>query len=129
MRSRWHSWRAIGELVPVIGPILGAVPTLTVALFHSTSQFWSVFVMAVLLQKTENLFLVPRLMGRRVRVSPLSIFIAFMIGASLLGIVGAVMAIPVAAILQVTLDEVFFSPRERRLHLGRHGALPAIKDS
>lgn len=113
----------VGELVPVIGPILGSIPTLTVALFQSSWQFWSVLALAVLLQKFENLFLVPRLMGRRVQVSPLWVFISFMIGGTLLGIIGAVMAIPAAAILQVTLEEAFVAPRERRLQRGRPGAL------
>jgi predicted PurR-regulated permease PerM len=75
------------------------------------------------LQKAENLFIVPRVMSRKVSISPLAVFIAFMIGASLLGIVGAIMAIPVAAIAQVAFDEVFVSRRERRQDLDRAGTL------
>lgn len=62
-------------------------------------------------------------MARNVEISPLSAFIAFMIGATLLGIVGALMAIPMAAIARVTFEEMFVSRRERRLDIERAGTL------
>jgi predicted PurR-regulated permease PerM len=113
----------IGEMVPVIGPIVGAVPTLCIAILHSRWQFWSVLAMAIVFQKLENFFIAPRVMSRKVKISPLAVFIAFMIGGSLLGIIGAVMAIPVAAIVQVAFDEVFVARRERRQDVGRPGTL------
>jgi predicted PurR-regulated permease PerM len=114
---------AVGEMVPVIGPILGAVPALAIAILASRWQFWSVLAFAVLLQKFENLFIAPRVMSKKVEVSPLAIIIAFMIGGTLLGIVGAIMAIPVVAILQVTFEEAFVLRRERRQDLDRAGTL------
>lgn len=114
---------AVGELVPVIGPTIGAVPALAMALLHSRWQFWSYLVFAVVLQKVENLFIVPRVMSRKVAISPLAVFIAFMIGASLLGVLGAIMAIPVAAVVQVAFDEAFVRRRERRQDLERPGTL------
>lgn len=114
---------AIGEMVPVIGPILGAVPALAIAVLQSPWQFWSVLIFAVVLQKFENLFIAPQVMSRKVAISPLAVFIAFMMGASLLGIVGAIMAIPAAAILQVAFEEVFVARRERRLDSDRAGTL------
>jgi predicted PurR-regulated permease PerM len=114
---------AIGELVPVIGPTLGAVPALAIALLHSPWQFWSVLVFAIVLQKVENLFIVPRVMSRKVSISPLAVFIAFMIGASVLGLIGAILAVPVAAIVQVAFEEAFVRPRERRRDLERPGTL------
>jgi len=113
----------IGEMVPVIGPILGATPALAIALLHSRWQFWSVLVMAVLLQKAENLFIAPRVMAHKLSISPLAVFIAFMMGASVLGIAGAIMAIPIAAIAQVTFEEMFVTRRERRQDVVRAGTL------
>ena len=113
----------VGEMVPVIGPILGATPSLAIALLLSRWQFWSVLTMAIVLQKLENLFIAPRIMSRKVSISPLAVFIAFMSGASLLGIIGAIMAIPVAAIVQVTWDEIFVARRERRQDVIRAGTL------
>jgi predicted PurR-regulated permease PerM len=114
---------AIGELIPAIGPTVGAIPVLAIALLQSPWQFWSYLVFAILLQKAENLFIVPRIMSKKVSISPLAVFIAFMIGASLLGIIGAIMAIPVAAIAQVAFDEAFVARRERRQDLDRAGTL------
>ena len=113
----------LGEMVPVLGPILGATPALAIAILHSRWQFWSVLVMAVVFQKAENLFIAPRVMSRKVSISPLAVFIAFMIGASVLGIAGAIIAIPVAAIVQVAFAEAFVSRRERRQDVDRAGTL------
>lgn len=114
---------AVGELVPMIGPTVAVIPALAIALLHSNWQFWAVLAFAVLSQKLENLVIVPRIMSKRMSISPLAIFIAFMIGASILGVVGAIIAIPVAAIVQVAFDEAFVSRRERRQDVDRAGTL------
>ncbi|HYO76428.1 MAG TPA: AI-2E family transporter, partial [Thermoanaerobaculia bacterium] len=114
---------AVGELIPVIGPTVGALPVLAIALLHSRWQFWSYLAFAFLLQKAENWFIVPRVMSKKVSISPLAVFIAFLIGGSLLGVIGAIMAIPIAAIIQVAFDEAFVSRRERRQDRDRAGTL------
>lgn len=114
---------AVGELVPVIGPIVGAIPALALALLDSRTLFWSVLVFTILLQKLENLFLVPRVMSNKIAVSPLAVFVAFLIGASVLGVVGAIIAVPVVAIIQVAWEEAFVARRERRLDAERPGTL------
>jgi len=113
----------IGEMVPVIGPIVGTAPALAIAILHSRWQFWSVLIMVLVMQKAENLFIAPRVMSRKVSVAPLAIFIAFMMGGAVLGIVGAIIAIPVAAIVQVAFDEAFVARRERRQDVDRAGTL------
>jgi predicted PurR-regulated permease PerM len=114
---------AVGELVPVIGPTIGAIPALAIAMLHSRWQFWSVLAFAIVLQKVENLLIVPRVMSRKVEVSPLAIFIAFMMGAALLGILGAIIAVPAAVIMQVVFEEAFVARRERRTDVDRAGTL------
>lgn len=114
---------AVGEMVPIIGPIIGAVPALAVAAFQSPWQFWAVLIFAVAVQQIENYLIVPRLMARRVSISPLAVFVAFMIGASLLGVIGAIMAIPAAAVVQVIFEESFVMRRERRQNADRPGTL------
>jgi predicted PurR-regulated permease PerM len=112
-----------GEMIPVIGPIVGAVPALAIAVLQSRWQFWSVLLMAVLFQKLENFLIAPRVMSRKVEISPLAVFIAVMLGAAVFGIIGALMAIPVAAIAQVAFEEVFVARRERRNDIARAGTL------
>ena len=114
---------AIGELIPMIGPTVGAIPALAIALLVSRWQFWAVLIFAVVLQKVENYLIVPRVMAKKVSISPLAVFIAFMIGASLLGVAGAIMAIPIAAIIQVAFEEAFVAQRERRQDVDRAGTL------
>jgi predicted PurR-regulated permease PerM len=113
----------IGAMVPVVGPIIGTAPALVVAILQSRWQFWSVLILAVVLAKIENLFVAPRVMSRRVRMSPLTAFVAFMVGGAVFGIIGALMAIPAAAVLQVIFDEVFVEQRERRMDRDRAGTL------
>lgn len=118
----------LGELVPVIGPICGTAPALAIALLQSRWQFWSVLALAIVFQKIENFLVAPRVIARKVRLSPLAVFIAFMVGGALLGIVGAIIAIPVAAILAVAYDEAFVAHRERRHDLLRAGVLLKRRD-
>jgi len=113
----------LGETVPVIGPIVATAPALAIAILHSPWQFWSVLILAIVLQKIENFFIVPRVMSRKVRISPLAVFIAFMIGGALLGVIGALLAVPVAAIVHVAFDEAFVAHRERRQDADRSGTL------
>src|SRR6266849_38806 len=112
-----------GEMVPVLGPIIGTAPALAIAILQSTWQFWSVLAMVLILQKSENLFIAPRIMSQKVLISPLAVFVAFLVGGALLGIVGALMAIPAAVIVQVAFEEVFIARRERRQDVSRAGTL------
>jgi predicted PurR-regulated permease PerM len=96
----------IGELIPVVGPILSAIPVLAVAATISLKKVLIVLAFVVLQQQLENHVLVPKIMSRQVGVSPVTVFVALLIGGSLLGIVGAILAIPTAAILQVVANEL-----------------------
>ena len=91
----------IGEMIPVVGPVLAAIPAIIVALTVSPALALGVTVFFVVQQQFENHVLVPKVMERQVGVSALVVIIALLIGGALLGIVGAILAVPTAAILQV----------------------------
>jgi predicted PurR-regulated permease PerM len=97
---------AIGEMIPVIGPILSAVPAIIVALTVSPPLALGVLVFFLIQQQFENHVLVPKVMERQVGISAVVVIIALLIGGSLLGIVGAILAVPTAAILQVLFEEL-----------------------
>jgi len=97
---------AIGELIPVVGPILAAVPAIAVAATVSYQKVILVVVFFVVQQQFENHVLVPKVMARQVGVSAVTVIVALLIGGKLLGIVGALLAVPSAAILQVLLTEM-----------------------
>ncbi|MHB9037882.1 MAG: AI-2E family transporter [Armatimonadota bacterium] len=97
---------AIGEVIPMVGPVAAAVPAILISLFGPTWQLVGVIIFFILLTQTENNFLAPKIMQKHVGLSPLLTIIALLSGATLLGIVGALLAIPVAAALQVLVREV-----------------------
>jgi predicted PurR-regulated permease PerM len=97
---------AIGELIPIVGPVLSAIPALGVAATVSANKVVFVLIFFVLQQQLENHVLVPKIMSRQVGVSAVTVISALLIGGSLAGIVGAILAVPTAAILQVVASEV-----------------------
>jgi predicted PurR-regulated permease PerM len=96
----------IGELIPMVGPILSAIPAIIVALTVSPGMALGVGAFFLAQQQFENHLLVPKLMERQVGVSAVTVIIALLVGGSLLGIVGALLAVPTAAVLQVIFDEL-----------------------
>ena len=96
----------IGELIPVVGPIVSAIPALIVAATISWNKALFVLIFFVVQQQFENHILVPKVMQRQVGVSPVVVILALLIGANLLGILGVLLAVPTAAILQVVFNEV-----------------------
>jgi predicted PurR-regulated permease PerM len=96
----------VGELIPVVGPILSAIPAVGVALTVSPATALFVGIFFLVQQQVENHVLVPKVMERQVGVSAGIVIIALLLGGSLLGIVGAILAVPTAAILQVVFQEL-----------------------
>jgi predicted PurR-regulated permease PerM len=96
----------VGEMIPVVGPLLAAIPAILVALTVSPTLALGVAVFYLLQQQFENHVLVPKVMERQVGVSATIVIIALLLGGSWLGIVGAILAVPTAAILQVIFEEL-----------------------
>jgi predicted PurR-regulated permease PerM len=97
---------ALGEMIPIVGPILAAIPAIAIASTVSMKKVLFVVIFFVLQQQLENHILVPKIMSRQVGVSPVTVIVSLLIGGSLLGIVGAILAVPTAAILQVVAGEL-----------------------
>jgi predicted PurR-regulated permease PerM len=100
----------IGEMIPIIGPVLSAIPAVAVAATISWQKALLVALFFFGQQQLENHVLVPKIMERQVGISAVTVIIALLIGGKLLGIVGAILAVPTAAILQVVVQE--FAPRD-----------------
>jgi predicted PurR-regulated permease PerM len=97
---------AVGELIPMVGPVLSAIPAVIVGFTVSPTMGIGVLVFFFIQQQIENHVLVPKVMERQVGVSAVVVVVALLIGGSLLGIVGAILAVPTAAILQVLIQEL-----------------------
>jgi predicted PurR-regulated permease PerM len=97
------------ELVPYVGPILGAIPPVLVALFTDPiSALWLVLLF-IGLQQLEGHVVAPQIFGHTLRINPLLVIFALLIGLQLYGVVGALVALPIAAVL-----------RETAVYLSRH---------
>ena len=91
------------ELIPYIGPVLGALPPILVALFEDPlSAIW-VALLFLAIQQLEGHVVAPQVFGHSLRVNPLLIIFALLFGGELYGVVGAFVALPVAAILRETV--------------------------
>src|SRR5207249_7147164 len=97
---------AVGETVPIIGPIIGGITAVTVAITQSPALALKVGIYFLILHQLEANILVPKIMERRVGVSPVTVMVALLIGGALWGLIGAILAIPTAAILSVAVDEL-----------------------
>jgi predicted PurR-regulated permease PerM len=103
---------AIGEMIPIVGPILSAIPAIAVAATLGVKKTIFVIIFFVIQQQLENHILVPKIMSRQVGLSAVTVIVSLLIGGSLLGIVGAILAVPTAAILQVIANEVLIDDPE-----------------
>jgi predicted PurR-regulated permease PerM len=108
------------EAVPLIGPLLGAIPAAVIALSIAPSKLVLVIVATLVIQQVENIVLVPRVMREAVGVNPFVSLLAIFAFSSLFGIAGALMAIPIVAILQLLLDRFVFHPAAMESEVSAH---------
>jgi predicted PurR-regulated permease PerM len=96
----------IGEMIPIVGPIIAAIPAIAVAFTVSPTLALGVAIFFFVQQQFENHVLVPKVMERQVGVSAAAVIVALLIGGTLLGVVGAILAVPSVAIVQVVFEEL-----------------------
>ena len=105
-------WAGVTEVIPFIGPWLGATPPVLLALFHSPgTALWVAFIYFAI-QQLENHILVPNIMGTTVGVHPLVVIFAILAGAQVGGIVGMLAVLPLVAMGKHTIN--FFDLRFSR---------------
>ena len=100
-------------LIPLIGHILGCAVFTIVALTKSPTDAIIVFVCYVIYIQLENYFILPRIMRRSLSMPGLVTIIAALVGVSLLGVIGGLLAVPIAAAILLIVDEVVFPKAER----------------
>jgi predicted PurR-regulated permease PerM len=99
---------ALADLVPVVGSTVGGLVVALVALSHSVPMAVATVAFYVVYRFLEDYLLTPRVMARTVHISPGLTVLASLIGGAVLGLVGALIAIPVAATIQLLLEELAF---------------------
>lgn len=107
-------WVAFADLIPLVGATLGAIPTVGIAFLSSIRSGVIVLVFYIVYQQIENHLLQPAVMSKTVHLNPLVILSSVLIGVDLAGVLGALIAIPVAGVIQV-IGRDLFDHRTHRL--------------
>ena len=106
---------AVLDLIPTIGALIAAVLASVVAAFAGVPELIATAAFYLVYQQVENYVIQPRVMGRTIEMSAPVIILAVLIGGSLLGVIGALLAIPIAAILKVAVGELYLEERMERI--------------
>lgn len=101
-------WAGIADIVPYVGPFAGAIPAALVALFtNGWPNALAVIVAFTVINQFEGHLLGPRIVGSTVKVTPLAVIFALLIGAHMFGLLGLIIAVPVAGVVRVILVRLF----------------------
>lgn len=98
---------AIADLVPLVGATVGAVVAVAVAFLHSVPAGIGVVVFFLIYQQLENHLLQPLILSRTVKINALAVLVSILVGVELAGILGALVAIPIAGMIQVLVRDVY----------------------
>lgn len=101
------------EFIPYVGPIIALIPAVIIGMGISWKVAGIVTILYIIIQQIENNFLVPYVMSKNLDLSPYFVFIVMLIGASLGGVLGIILAVPMAAILKFGLHEYLKNSREK----------------
>ena len=107
----------ITRAIPVIGPLLGAIPLLIVCLFYTKSlQTTGILLGAfMLMHLLESKILLPKIVGHHVDLHPVSVILALLIGLEFFGFIGVFLAVPIAAVIKIMLVEYQFEREQKRV--------------
>jgi predicted PurR-regulated permease PerM len=101
------------DLIPLVGATIGGVIAVLAAFIHSVPAGIVVLAVFLVYQQLENHLLQPVIYGRTVKLNPLTVIVAILIAAELAGVLGALLAIPLASIIQVVARDVWDHRRGR----------------
>ena len=105
----------LANIVPILGPIVSVILAGIVAAFDSWTKLAGVLIFFLVYQQVENAFLTPRVMKSTVDLAPLAVVVALALGGALAGILGALVAVPSAALIAVLADEYLVKPNSETL--------------
>jgi predicted PurR-regulated permease PerM len=110
---------AVTKIFPIIGPWVGGAPSVLIAGLIDPKLGIAIFVLYVALHQVENYFVVPKVMQHAMGLHPFVVLLAILIGSKLLGIAGIIVALPVAAGIQISLKHLWLP------HLVEQAVIPS----
>lgn len=97
----------LSNMIPFIGPIIGSVPSILIALLTSSGKAISIAILFIVIQQVESSLISPRIMSGEVGLHPLAVIFSFLLGTEFFGLWGMLLAVPIAACIKV-LAKIFF---------------------
>ena len=104
-------WVALTDLIPIVGAFIGAVPAIAVAAQQGVGMVVAVAAFLTAYQLFENYLVAPKVMTRAIDLSPAAVIVAVMVGGTLAGVTGALLALPVAAMVKLAVEQYVISSR------------------
>jgi predicted PurR-regulated permease PerM len=95
------------EFIPYIGPLIAILPALALASSIGINATLIILVFYIIIQQLENHFIVPYVMSRTLQISPLLVFVTVLIGAELAGVIGIILAVPVAGMIRIFTEHLY----------------------
>jgi predicted PurR-regulated permease PerM len=97
----------ITNIIPYLGPFIGAVPAALIGLFDSPTKMFYVIIAIVIVQQIESLFISPAVMGRKLALSPLVVILVILIAGRLAGLLGIILAVPGFTVLKIVVGHTY----------------------
>jgi predicted PurR-regulated permease PerM len=97
----------ITNIIPYLGPFIGAVPAALIGLFDSPTKMLYVIIAIVIVQQIESLFISPAVMGRKLALSPLVVILVILIAGRLAGLLGIILAVPGFTVLKIVVGHTY----------------------
>lgn len=112
---------AITEWIPIVGPIVGAVPAILLGATVSGSLALKVLIFYVIVQQMDSHVIMPQVMGAVIRLHPVVIIISLLIGGTLMGVAGMILTVPITAVLQILCSHLWFYELYKDKEMDVHG--------
>jgi len=97
----------IFNIIPYLGPFIGAVPAALIGLFDSPTMMFYVIISIVIIQQIESLLISPAVMGRKMALNPLVVILVILIAGRLAGLMGIILAVPGFTVLKIIVDRTY----------------------
>ncbi len=111
------------EIIPYLGPIISAVPAVAIGFLVSPLTGLLVLAAYIIIQQIENHVIVPQIMKKAIGLNPVAVILALLVGAKLAGVLGAILAVPVATAVSVFLGDLMKKPEEENQVTADHPPL------
>ncbi len=111
----------ITNIVPIIGPFIGAVPAVLVGAVDSPLMVLKVIIVIVVVQQLDSMFVRPLVLGRKLAISPLAVILVVLLAGRLGGLLGIILAVPIFTVIKIVATQVYETLQSGRKDLEESG--------